>query len=387
MPISPDLQQLLDAIPTPLEPLYSHRVEEVRIELLDSDEQRLQDVDAEKVKLDFSVYDTIRTGGSMSVSGTNGIQWLNKRVRITYRATFPMLPGVPEYVRPLGVFIPSSPHGPRGAKDKTRDIELYDKLLILQQDTVGVTYEIPAGSVVVDKIIELIESTGEPRESISIAEAHDPETDAPETLSAAMTFEAGTTKLQIVNRLLETINYFSLWCDGNGVYRGDKYVRPSSRPVSSFGLIEGRDSVYLEDFSDDEDDFAVPNRVILISRVEGDAVPFTSTAENTDPAHPFSWQNRGERWVTYIETDVEATSQLTLDEQARKRLIDLSAQTRTYEVSHALLPYELNEVVVFHNPTNDIIRAHCTVQKMTFDLTLPGAMMMSTIREVTGFDA
>lgn len=353
--------------------LSSHREETIEVRLLDNKEAYANinlDVEGD-INLDFSIYDMIRTGGKMSVANADDINWLNKRVQIIYRMSHPSPYGALSWERSMGVFIPSSPGGSRGAAGRPREIELYDKLLILSQDLVEVSYEVLAGTNVTKEVTDIILSTGET--NISIAPSDD-------TVKAAMVFEAGTSKLQIINKLLDSINYFSLWCDGYGQFRAEKYEAPQKRPLSPYALREGENSVYLEDFTDSEDNFNIPNRIIVVARSDADEEPFTAFAENRDDASPYSYQNRG-RWITMLETDVEAANMQRLNEIAQRKLNNVSSVARTFEVSHALLPFDLNEIVRFVNDSNGI-DVDCTVQKISFDLTLPGAMMKTTIREV-----
>ena len=370
----PAIRDLLPSDGSGVDLLSTHRSEWITVQLLDHDERYVGAVDIEGgIDLDFSVYDTIRTGGKISVAHPHDIPWHQRRVQITYHTTFPSEPSAEggQWSRNLGIFIPSSPRGKRGATNAPREVELYDKLLILSQDLCETSFEVLKGAIVTDVIRNLILSAGETH--IAVAPS-------PDTLKANMVFEIGTSKLQIINRLLDAINYFSLWCDGDGRYRADAYVAPRQRVPSPYPLFDGQDSVYVEEFSDSEDDFEIPNRVVTVARTEADAEPFTSFAENRDPNSPYSYQNR-RRWITVLETDIEATTQKRLDEITVRRLNELSSNSRTFEVSHPIMPYELNEVLAFTNTANNV-SSMCTVQKMSFDLTLPGAMCTTTLREV-----
>src|SRR5690606_16160208 len=63
----------------------------------------------------------------------------------------------------------------------------------------------------------------------------------------------------------------------------------------------------------------------------------TSVATNTDPESPFSYPSRG-RWITQIESDVDAVSQSALDLITRRKLADATAVTSKLELTHLFLP-------------------------------------------------
>ena len=370
----------LTEVPVPQDPLYTHRFEDVEYTLLEAvlntgtglwEEHVLGTMDGraglpgvETCSLHFSIHDIIRSGGSLTVADTDDISWHNKRIKVTY---------VRDGERtPYGVFIPSSPRGSRGAEGLPRTVELYDKLLILHQDAVDTSYEVVRGGLASVAIQTIFADIGQ---TLSM-EAIENET----PLKATLFFEVGTTKLQIVNKLLDSLNFFALFVDGDGQFQARKYVAPMSRGVSPYELVEGRDSVYLEDFDDDEDTFNIPNKVIVVARVDGDRAPFTAMAVNQFEG-PFSYAERG-RWVAMIETDVDAINLATLKELAVRKLSRASAVTRTYKVTHALLPYSLNDVAVFDNPTNGINRVRVAIQAFDIDFQLPGVLASSTLREV-----
>lgn len=248
-------------------------------------------------------------------------------------------------------------------------MELYDKLLVVDQDAVETSYALDVGANVINSIADLILSTGEARVSI---------TASAETLRTAMVWEAGTSKLRIINDLLSAINYFSLWVDGYGNFRAEPYVEPSRRGLS-WSFFDNAESIYSPDFSHDFDTFKIPNKVILVSQSDGETEALTATAYDQRPDSPFSFEAR-DRWIAVTETNVEATSQAVLDALAQRRLKELQMVGSTYEISHALIPLDLNALVAFRRL--DLIDALGVVQKFTLRTDV-GALVTSTIREVT----
>lgn len=336
--------------------LTGHRVEGFTFELLDLSDStvgQLPGVQADAGQLDFSVYADIRGSGNLTVHGT-GVDWLARRVRISYQhdgQTIPLITAIPR--------APVEQHTPTGV---VTDVELYDKTLILAEDSFGESFAAPAGVNIVDAVASVIASTGEPAPTLLTA--------SPETLANPMVWEAGETKLRIVNDLLDAAGYFAVYCDGLGRFRADPYTDPATRPVR--WRFRGREAVYLPEWTRDRDVFAVPNRYICVGRSEGDTPALVATATNQSDG-PFSYEGRG-RWITRVDTDVEASSQYVLDLLAVRRLFEAQQVTETFEFTHPHLPFGLNEVVEFDD-------ARAVVWKQNVRLAV-GGLVTSTARRL-----
>lgn len=351
---------------SPGDPLLTHRDESWRVDLLTHAEAGAGTIDGVTGgRLDFSVHDTIRSGGSIEVTGPAlGTDWLNVRVQPWYVLSTPD----GEVSWPLGVFLPAAPKSRHTDTGRIVDVELYDKLLILDQDKIETTYTVDAGAVVTDEVSDLISSTGETKVSL---------TGSAETLAAPMVWEAGTSKRRIINDLLASINYFAVWVDGWGRFRADPYVRPSGRGVR-WTFADGAASISSPDFTQDEDGFAVPNKVVLVSRSDGASEALTAVATNTDSGSRWSYPSR-RRWIVHAETGVEATSQEVLDGIAARRLAELSQVSAVYEIRHALIPLDLNDVVRFTRSTAGLDERVAVVQKMSVSMST-GALVSTTLR-------
>ena len=142
---------------------------------------------------------------------------------------------------------------------------------------------------------------------------------------------------------------------------------------------DGVDSIYSPDFAHDRDTFSVPNVVTLISRADGATPALTSTALNDDPSDPLSTVSRG-REIEVVEVDVEAASQVILDDLAKRRLEDLSRVSSTLDLEHAPVPLALNDRVQFRSTIAGITTSG-VVQGMTVDCD-PLALMRCHIQEV-----
>ena len=308
--------------------LTGHREESFKAELLDLSDNVVGDLPGaldDLGTLDFSVYATIRGSGNLSVLDA-GVDWLAHRVRVSYvtgGTTSPLITGIPR--------APLKRHTALGT---TLDVELYDKTSILSEDSYGVSYGLAAGTQIIPAVADVIASTGEPASSTVLAESA-------ATLAAGMVWEAGVSKLKIINDLLSAAGYFAIYCDGLGRLRADPYTTPSSRPVEW----DFEDGLYLPTWTDDLDVFSVPNRYVCVGRTEGGVAALTSTATDVSTG-PYSYSSRG-RWVTRTDTDVEAASQTVLDLIAQRRLFEAQQTTRTFEFTHPWLPFGPNSVVQF----------------------------------------
>lgn len=345
--------------------LNGNRVERYRFELLDGDDNYKADLVAVlSGSIEKSIYNTIRSGGTLEIVDDGTINFYNDRVRVYYGLLF----NGAWVEHPLGVFLLTTPGQRVDGKTITRSVQMYDKLLVLDQDAVSASYSIAAGGVVTDAVAAVIQGAGETKTNI---------TPSSETLPAAKTWPAGTTRLQIVNDLLSSINYFSLWADGNGYYRAEPYVAPASRPVS-WAFEDNDKGLYLPDFEIDVDLFNAPNKIIcVVSNPEQGEM--TAVATNEDASSPFSYQSRG-RWISRVET-VDATSQGVLQSTADRLLKESLQTTETIMYDHAFLPQiELNDAVKFVNSLTDT-NAKYTVVKQSLKLA-PGSLVKSEIRRV-----
>jgi hypothetical protein len=339
------------------------RDEHWRWDLLTKDEQFVGALPGvTQGRLEFSIFNTVRGGGSLSWSGLVPPDWAQYRVRPFYVASTPEGP----IEIPLGTFLMNGPSAKRSDGMTTVDVALYDKLLVLDQVKVQQTYSVSAGTLVTDALRALLSIY-----PLSVQ-------DSAETLTNALSWPAGTSLLRIANDMLAAANYFSLWADGMGVFRAEKYVAPAYRSVA-WDFEDTRAGLYTPDWSDEQDLFEVPNVVILTARTDGDVAAMTSTARNDDPLSPTSTVTRG-REIAVFEDNVEATSQAVLDALAYRRLLDLSAKALTIEIDHPQLPIELNDAVAFTNRTREIDRL-TVVQSMTMT-SAPGASVHTRLLEV-----
>ncbi len=347
--------------------LISSRVEGFRYELIDKNDNKLGDISTvQNCSTTGSIYNTIRTGGKLRLmeSEIRDINFFSDRVRPVYRLKTPK--GWLEW--PLGVFLLASPSKTTDGKFVERGIEIYDKLLVLAQDKLDKSYTVETAVVATDAIRTVIQETGETKINI---------TPSQETLPSPKTWSPGTSRLRIVNDLLQSINYFSIWVDGAGNYRGEPYVPPGQRaPVWTFA--DNAEGIYAPSVSVDADYFNVPNKVILVvSNPDQDLL--VATKKNEDSGSPFSYQSRG-RWITEYREDMEATSQSALNSRAQRILAEGMQVSEVVGYDHAWVPVGLNESVEFKN-TKLGLSARYTVVNQSYNLKA-GELIKASIRRV-----
>lgn len=326
-----------------------------------------------QAELTGSVGAKIRTGGRLTWKRPPSGQvpdWLRVLVQPVYTASF--YDGT-SLEWPWGLFIPAVPKAAQDGSVVGADVDLYDQLLILDEDAFTETYAVPAGAIVTDVVREILADAGITRAVVE---------DSATTLSAAMVWEGGTSRLRVINDLLDAIGYFAIWVDGTGTFRVQPYVDTPARSVG-WAFQDGATSIFVPDLSEERDRFGVPNRVVLVARSEdGTAPPLTSTADNTDPLDPLSIPGRG-RVITRRYPDVEAASQEVLDQLAARYLASARTTAAVVELKHLPIPLDfvdLNAVVSYTNSTTGTT-LRGAVQSWRVSTETP-SLVQTTIREV-----
>lgn len=347
-------------------PEFGDRTQSFSYQLLDNEGAHLGALDGVKGgTVEWHQSAAVKGGGKLTVVQRHRFQhnWLKRRIKIIMH-----IEGMDD--TPLGVFIPSAPVENWDDMNLTLDLDLYDKSTVLDNDYVLSTHTVPEGANVIDEVRSLITSTGEGAGSI---------TDAKATLDKAMVWDAGTSKLTIINDLLAAANYNSLHVDGNGKFQVDKYRLPKDRPSVHF-FSDGFESIYAPEFGYAKDEFAVPNKVVMIGQGDGDTEALRAVATNENPDSPYSYQSRG-RWIVDVTTGVEAVDQAALDDKAQRRLHDLTTPPGTLTIDHAPLPWlSLGDKVRFKRIEADI-DIHATVQSMQISLD-PTDLQRTELQEV-----
>ena len=146
----------------------------------------------------------------------------------------------------LGIFLISSPNRNISSLGCERYLTCYSKLKILDNDKVLSRYYVGVGTNVVNEVIRLLGSN-----TYNITSSN-------QTTSTSREWEIGTSKLDIINDLLDVINYNTLLVDTLGTFISYPYKLPEER-IHTIEYIEGKDSIICYEMSEDFDFFDVPN--------------------------------------------------------------------------------------------------------------------------------
>lgn len=184
----------------------------------------------------------------------------------------------------------------------------------------------------------------------------------------------GTSYLQIINELLNEMNYTSLWFDENGIARASAYVSPVSR-APEFEYRSGANSTVLASHTVTDDTFDTPNVfMVMIQNLDGSAI--YKKASNDDPTSRLSTVRRGRiaAPVVYLkDTPSDAAAQLYADNLKLKSMI--STETATVRTAPEALHEVYNIVVV------DIPGLSGKFEEVGWSIDLePAGLMSHTLR-------
>lgn len=312
--------------------------------------------------LEWNVANEIRFGGSMTVAPESPVDWHSCRVRIDYIVKW----GGVERVQQVGILIPVAPKSSYGTGGEgVIDLELYDKTLILIQDTVTKTTTFKSGRLMTDAIEEILKSVGE-RYAI---------THSSKKFAKNRVYPAGTTKMKIVQEIVKDLDYFGIYADPYGVFQVHPYVEPDKRQAV-YVFREGATAIHSPDWSVDHDGFEVPNRVVCISQSYGKTKAKVSIVEDLTSTK-WGYNARG-RWVTRVETGLDIKKQSDLDAKARLLLKTGQAIHDVVTFRHLFLPLLPNDRVRFDSQG---YAGDFSVQSMRIDFAT-GALADTTLEGI-----
>ena len=361
--------------------LLGSRVESFRYELLDAADQVVRELVV--TDPDRGVVGEVLPGGTIDIAETaevigsgsitmipaSPINWLNARIRVSYIGA--------GRVEPVLTALPRVPGQSMSPVGDTVSVSLLDKTSIPKADSYGEQFSVAAGVSPIDAATAVLASSGANNYLLDATTA---------TLSAGMVWDAGTSKLKIVNDLLAAANYDPLIATPAGVLRGKAYTNPTARGVA-WEFADTTQGVYLPTWTRPRDLSTVPNKLACIGRIpEGAAegtVALVATATDTRTDSPFSYANRGNRWITAAPVqDVDYDGTLgTLQAIANRKLTDAQQVATEYEITHPWLPFGLRDVVTFANVRRGYTRALAVCTRQTIRLQ-PGGLITSTLKEV-----
>lgn len=307
-----------------------HLVVDSGCELLDADDVMLGDISEHLVPAGSSVsrgiYRTVH--GSCVLNLSVELQWGWQRVRPYILLSSD---AVTFYRWNLGVFLLSTPDRQVSVTPPVWTVSGFDKLDVLNTPH-GQSYALAAGEVVLDAVSALIVAAGESKVRLDATAA------AVTTPSARVFPMSGgedsgdTTTLNIINQLLSSIGYRSLWVDRDGWYRSEPYRSPAELPsvwsysADSATTMVSQERVQSADFYDAANVVVAVNDDPEASSIpmEGDGM-FTLSNQSDGPT---SIDGRGGREIRRVLRG-QYTSQSALESAARQSM-DAQKRLTTY---------------------------------------------------------
>lgn len=237
---------------------------------------------------------------------------------------------------PLGVLLLTSPKRKAGSTGSIlRDVEAYDQLRVLADDSYEDRYTVTAGTNYITAVKTVLDSAG-------ITSNFQNLTATDKTLPADRDWDPDTSKLQIINDLLGAINYRSLWFDEAGIAVAVPYVSPAVR-ASEYTYRDDQDSVILPGVEHELDLFDIPNKwVVFVS--EADRPSLKSVRTNSNPDSPTSTVSRGRNIPKRIQ--VEAADQASLDAIADRFAFEASQVYEGVDFETGIMPFHSDSDVL-----------------------------------------
>lgn len=287
-------------------------------ELLDSNNQHIKWLkNIESCIITYKFLAQLKSSAEITMSEDGSIDYLNDRIKVYMK-----LNGT-QY--PLGVFLLCTPDREITECKITRKITGYNLCQLLLDAKLESRLVLSIGTNVVNEVIRQIGS------NYNIATSS-------QVLSSEKVYEIGTSKLDIINDLLDVINYNSLRVDNNGVYVSEPYVLPTAREYNQV-YEDNQDSIIISDMTDSLDLFSIPNVFIRYTN-NLDMSPLTYTYENNNASSVTSTVNRKRRIVD--AQSVEASDQATLEAITKKQAYEYNSVYSHLNFKTAIDPTILN---------------------------------------------
>ena len=291
------------------------RLIDFRYELLNRNDLVKGEIDVLSGSVSFNSLAEIKRTGQFQIKENilQDIDYLNDRIRPVV-----ILDGV-EY--PMGVFLIPSPSRAKTEKGIIRSIEAYDKTQILKEDKLLDRYFIKQGTNYIKIIVQLINSAG-------ISQTIIPESEL--FLARDREFEPGTSKLEIINKLLNECNYTSLYSDEIGYLRANKYILPNLREptlrYNDYEILNAENMKVSNSTRDELDFFNIPNIWVAVAS-NAENISYKSIYENDSVTSLTSTVSRGRKIVRY-EVLSDIANQETLDNYVKRLAYNSTNQYR-----------------------------------------------------------
>lgn len=302
----------------------------------------------------------IKTSLSVSVRKDERVDWLTDEI-----CPVMIIDGVEH---PVGVFLPSTVSDSISDSSVT-DIEAYDRCWRCDTEKWLSTQVIGAGTNYLEAVEQLLTQCG-----ISLVI----KTPIASTIGTVRTWDAGTSYLDIINELLDEINYLPLWFNAEGYAMLQPQTIPTAATIAH--LLDGNDvrSLLYPQMLKTQDIYNAPNVFTVICANADRRGIMSATAVNDNPSSPLSTVRRGRRIHSFTKVD-NIADQATLEEYANLLRWESMGIGETVVATTALLPgFGLDDVVglVYKDVNGIYISSGWTMELVT------GGSMTHTLKRV-----
>lgn len=303
-----------------------NRVVEFKYKLLDKQGVFKKDLfNIKSCDIEYLSLSRLKMSARITMADDTDIDFLNDLIQV--------ICVIDDIETPVGQFIIASP---------VQDIEIvtertcdcYSKLLYFDWDKLRTRLVLPAGTNVVNEVKRQI-GTGYTF-------------DIPDSLQVTSTvreWEVGTPKLDIINDLLNSINYETLTVNSQGTFVSSPYVLPENRPVEiTYDWTLKEEDYTAKKFNGIEksvkiefDAFDIPNIFVRYTNNLQLGTQLVSEYVNNRADSKLSVINRVP--ITNCEEVTDVTDLTTLQAITKRNAVEWTQKYESVEFSTAIYPY------------------------------------------------
>lgn len=244
----------------------------------------------------------------------------------------------------LGIFRPTTPKLSGSATGERLRIDAYDRSWLLQTSRIETRLHLAAGLNYITAIEQQLAASG-----IGLVI----KTPTTSTLSCDREdWEPGTSRLTIVNTLLQEIGYRDIWFDGDGMAHLEPYAAPTAARISR--RYSSRDVLrapIAPDYQSESDIFSAPNVFIVVCANADNAETLVATAVNDSPISSKSTFRRGMRICQQVKVN-QIADQAALQAYADRLVSESQLSTQTITFSTLPEPgHGSGDVIAIDHPT------------------------------------
>ena len=192
----------------------------------------------------------------------------------------------------LGTFLLCSTDNTEERNSKSTTCNMYSLLKVLLDTKLEQSYQVDAGTNAINEVKRLIGAN-----DCKIQ-------DSEKTLLSVKTYKIGQSYLEVINDLLDTVNYTPLYTDKMGVFTSKPYTLPQEQEPT-FDWKNDINGLIRPQIKRSKDMFNVPNVFVAHTNDINIQPPLRAVYENTLASSETSTVSRGRRIVKTEE--VEAT--------------------------------------------------------------------------------